>query len=376
MKIGIDSRAAKWYRGTGIGTYTYQLISSLNKIDKQNDYLLFTPEGYSSDIKFNRNFDIKSIADTMALDFWDDVNIPNELYDKNINLYHVPQNGVGLPIEKNHPFVITLHDTIPIHMPETVGDRYLNIFQKDMAGIVSRCDGIITVSEFSKEDISRDFNYPKEKIFVTHLASEGIYKPIDKNLCKEVLKKHYGLDSNYILYVGGFSPRKNIVGLIEAFSRIINVIPKDTNLVIAGNKGKSYSIYKACAERLKIEDRVIFPGFISMEHMPHLYNNASLFVYPSFYEGFGLPPIEAMACGIPVITSNVTSIPEVVGDAALLFNPKETEVLSEKICEALMNEHLRISLIVKGFEKARALSWDKTAIETLKAYEAIIKATS
>ncbi|WP_291569515.1 glycosyltransferase family 4 protein [Clostridium sp. UBA4548] len=376
MKIGIDSRAAKWYRGTGIGTYTYQLINSLNKIDKLNDYLLFTPEGYSSDIKFNRNFNIKSIADTMASNFWDDVNIPNELYDKNINLYHVPQNGVGLPIEKNHPFVITLHDTIPIHMPETVGDRYLNIFQKDMAGIVSRCDGIITVSEFSKEDISRDFNYPKEKIFVTHLASEDIYKPIDRAFCKEVLKKHYGLTSNYILYVGGFSPRKNIVGLIEAFSRIINVIPKDTNLVIAGNKGKSYSIYKACAERLKIEDRVIFPGFISMEHMPHLYNNASLFVYPSFYEGFGLPPIEAMACGIPVITSNVTSIPEVVGDAALLFNPKETEVLSEKICEALMNEHLRINLIVKGFKKARALSWDKTAIETLKAYEAIIKATS
>ncbi len=375
MKIGIDSRAAKWYRGTGIGTYTYQLISSLNKIDKQNDYLLFTPEGYSSDIKFNRNFNIKSIADTMASNFWDDVNIPNELYDKNINLYHVPQNGVGLPIEKNHPFVITLHDTIPIHMPETVGDRYLNIFQRNMAGIVSRCDGIITVSEFSKEDISRDFNYPKEKIFVTHLASEDIYRPIDRALCKEVLKKHYGLDSNYILYVGGFSPRKNIVGLIEAFSRIINVIPKDTNLVIAGNKGKSYSIYKACAERLKIEDRVIFPGFISMEHMPHLYNNASLFVYPSFYEGFGLPPIEAMACGIPVITSNVTSIPEIVGDAALLFNPKETEVLSEKICEALMNEHLRISLIVKGFKKAKALSWDKTAIETLKAYEAIIKAT-
>lgn len=376
MKIGIDSRAAKWYRGTGIGTYTYQLINSLNKIDKLNDYLLFTPEGYSSDIKFNRNFNIKSIADTMASNFWDDVNIPNELYDKNINLYHVPQNGVGLPIEKNHPFVITLHDTIPIHMPETVGDRYLNIFQKDMAGIVSRCDGIITVSEFSKEDISRDFNYPKEKIFVTHLASEDIYKPIDRAFCKEVLKKHYGLTSNYILYVGGFSPRKNIVGLIEAFSRIINVIPKDTNLVIAGNKGKSYSIYKACAERLKIEDRVIFPGFISMEHMPHLYNNASLFVYPSFYEGFGLPPIEAMACGIPVITSNVTSIPEVVGDAALLFNPKETEVLSEKICEALMNEHLRINLIVKGFKKARSLSWDKTAIETLKAYEAIIKATS
>lgn len=375
MKIGIDSRAAKWYRGTGIGTYTYQLINSLNKVDQLNDYLLFTPEGYNSDIKFNKNFNNIAIADTMASNFWDDVNIPNELYDRNINLYHVPQNGVGLPLEKKHPFVITLHDTIPIHMPETVGDRYLSIFTKEMAEIVNRCDGIITVSEFSKEDISRDFNYPKEKIFVTHLASEDIYKPIDKQHSDEILKKHYGLPSDYILYVGGFSPRKNIVGLIEAFSRIINMIPKNINLVIAGNKGKSYSIYKDCAEKLKVADRVIFPGFISMEHMPYLYNSASLFVYPSFYEGFGLPPIEAMACGIPVITSNVTSIPEVVGDAAILFNPREIETLSEKICEALMNENLRLNLIVKGFQKARALSWDKTATETLKAYEAIIKSS-
>jgi glycosyltransferase involved in cell wall biosynthesis len=373
MKIGIDSRAAKWYRGTGIGTYTYQLISSLNKIDRLNDYLLFTPEGYTSDIEFNNNFKNKSIPDSLASNFWDDVNIPNVLYDGNINLYHVPQNGVGLPLDKSMPFVITLHDTIPIHMPETVGERYLDIFTREMRGIVNRSDGIITVSEYSKEDIARDFNYPKDKIFVTYLASEDIYKPLDKVLCTDILKKYYGLPSNYILYVGGFSPRKNIVGLIEAFSRISHKLPEDINLVIAGSKGKSYAIYKECAERLKIDHRVIFPGFISMDHMPHLYNNAALFVYPSFYEGFGLPPIEAMACGIPVIASNVTSIPEIVEDAALLFNPKETEILSEKIYEVLSNETLRNSLISKGFKKASSLSWENTAVETLKAYGAILK---
>jgi glycosyltransferase involved in cell wall biosynthesis len=373
MKIGIDSRAAKWYRGTGIGTYTYQLINSLNKIDRLNNYLLFTPEGYTSDIQFNQNFENKPIPDSMASNFWDDVNNPNVLYDRNINLYHVPQNGVGLPLDKPMPFVITLHDTIPIHMPETVGDRYLDIFTREMQGIVNRSDGIITVSEYSKEDIARDFNYPKDKIFVTHLASEDIYRPLNKEISNDILKRHYDLPPNYILYVGGFSPRKNIVGLIEAFSRVIHKLPENINLVIAGSKGKSYAIYKDCAVRLKVDQRVIFPGFISMDHMPYLYNSAALFVYPSFYEGFGLPPIEAMACGIPVITSNVTSIPEIVGDAALLFDPKETEVLSEKICEALTNEPLRNSLISKGFKKVASLSWDKTALETLKAYNEIVK---
>lgn len=373
MKIGIDSRAAKWYRGTGIGTYTYQLINSLNKLDVFNNYLLFTAEGYNNDLILKDNFKVLPIADSKATNFWDEVNIPNLLYDKNIDIYHVPQNGVGLPENKTCPFVITLHDTIPIHMPETVGDRYLDIFTREMDNIVKRSDAIITVSQYSKDDIAKDFNYPKNKIFVTHLASEDIYKPLDKTYCSDILKKHYGLSTNYILYVGGFSPRKNIVGLIEAFSRIVDKLPKDINLVIAGNKGKSYAIYKACAERLKIEDRVIFPGFISMDHMPQLYNGAALFVYPSFYEGFGLPPIEAMACGIPVITSNVTSIPEIVEDAALLFNPKETEVLSEKIYEALSNETLRNDLISKGFKKANSLSWEKTSLETLKIYSEIIK---
>lgn len=372
MKIGIDSRAAKWYRGTGIGTYTYQLINSLNKLDNLNQYLLFTPEGHDSDIILKNNFKVHPIADSMASNFWDDVNIPNLLYDKNMDIYHVPQNGVGLPFEKNCPFVITLHDTIPLHMPETVGERYLNIFTKEMGNIVNRSDGIITVSEYSKEDISKDFNYPKEKIFVTHLASEDIYRPLEKKLSSDILKTYYGLSPNYILYVGGFSPRKNIVGLIQAFGRIIDKLPKDINLVIAGTKGKSYVIYKECAEKLKISDRVIFPGFISMDHMPYLYNSAALFVYPSFYEGFGLPPIEAMACGIPVITSNVTSIPEIVGDAALLFNPNETETLSEKIYEVLTNKELKDLLISKGFIKSASLSWEKTAIETLRAYHGLL----
>jgi glycosyltransferase involved in cell wall biosynthesis len=372
MKIGIDGRAAKWYRGTGIGTYTYQLISSLNEIDKINEYMLFMPESSNCDISFNRNFQIKNITEGNKSNFWDEVNIPNILVDKDIELYHVPQNGVGLPEEKKCPFVITLHDVIPYKMPETCGDTYLRIFNEEMPNIVSKCDGIITVSQFSKEDIANTFNFPKEKIFVTHLAAEDIYRPLDKKECSNLIKSHYGIDGEYILYVGGFSPRKNIIGLIEAFSKLLSRYKRDIKLVIAGKQGKSYAIYKKRTQDLGVEDSVLFPGFIEVEHLPQLYNASKLLVYPSFYEGFGLPPVEAMACGIPVITSNVTSIPEVLGDSAIFINPNDVDELCSSMYEVLSNENLAEKLILKGLVRSSELSWNNTAKNTLLAYSKII----
>lgn len=373
MKIGIDSRAAKWYRGTGIGTYSYQLINSLNKIDSHNEYLLFMPESNNLSIKFKKNFIIKNISQNMYNNFWDEVNIPNILKIKDIDLYHVPQNGIGLPKTKTCPFVITLHDIIPYKMPETVGERYLKIFTEEIPRIIPMCDGIITVSHYSKQDIVNYFNFPPEKIFVTHLANEDIYKPLDKISCKKFIKKTYHIEDDYILYVGGFSPRKNIVGLIEAFSKLISKF-KNTKikLVIAGSKGKSYSVYKKAVEDLSIQNKVIFPGFIPLEHMPLLYNASKLFVYPSLYEGFGLPPIEAMACGIPIIASNLTSIPEVVGDAAMLINPYDIEELSNAMYHVIENKNLENQLIKKSLLRSSHFNWIKTAEKTQKAYESII----
>lgn len=372
MKIGIDGRAAKWYRGTGIGTYTYQLISSLSKVDKKNDYLLFMPESCNSDIRLDKNFQVRSITENNQSSFWDEVNIPNILKDKDIELYHVPQNGVGLPEAKDCPFIITLHDVIPYKMPETVGENYLRIFSEEMPKIVSRCDGIITVSNFSKDDIAEAFNFPKEKIFVTYLAAEDIYRPLDKAECSQLIKSHYSIEGDYILYIGGFSPRKNITGLIEAFSKLKEVYKKDLKLVIAGKKGKSYSIYKQRAEDLNIADSVIFPGFIPLEHLPELYNAAKLFVYPSFYEGFGLPPIEAMACGVPVIASNVTSVPEIIKDCALFIDPHNVDNICEAMYSALLDCDLRQRLILSGLTRSSELTWSNTAANTLIAYSKTI----
>jgi len=372
MRIGIDSRAAKWYRGTGIGNYCYQLIHSFNEIDNYNDYSLFVPQNCNLDIPFKKNFHVKSIVQENQNNFWNEVNIPNTLTDKNMDIYHVPQNGIGLPSNKDCPFVITLHDVIPYKMPETVGEQYLKIFKEKLPDIIPLCDGIITVSQYSKQDIIEAFNFPSEKIYVTYLASEDIYKPYDKGLSKFIIKKNYSIEGDYILYIGGFSPRKNILGLIESFSLLLPKLSKNMKLVIAGSKGKSYDIYKKRTQELHIEDKVIFPGFISMNHIPFMYNACELFVYPSFYEGFGLPPIEAMACGVPVIASNVTSIPEILGDSTLLVNPHDVNDLCEKMYTVLIDNTIRQSLITKGLKKASTLTWEHTAKETLNAYGNIL----
>lgn len=372
MKIGIDGRAAKWYRGTGIGTYTYQIINCLNKIDKINNYLLFMPHTYNGEMNFNKNFQIRNIKDNKESNFWDEVNTPNILKNEKIQLYHIPQNGVGLPSSKNCKFVITLHDVIPYRMPETVSDRYLNLFSEYIPKIISQCDGIITVSNFSKSDIIKAFNYPKEKIYVTSLASESIYKPLNKILSKYIAKKYYSIDGDFILYVGGFSPRKNIIGIIESFSKLICLYKKPLTLVIVGNRGKSYSLYKKCAEKLNIQDKVIFPGFIPMNHLPYIYNASKLFVYPSFYEGFGLPTIEAMSCGIPVITSNTTSIPEVVENSAILIDPKNYDELCDAMLNVLLDKELYNKLSKSGLQRSSQFSWYKTAKDTLNVYSKII----
>lgn len=371
MKIGIDARAAKLYRGTGIGTYTFDLINSLNKIDNQNDYILFMPNCENLDIKFSQNFKICNANEGCFGNFWSKVNVPNPLNENDMKLYHVPQNGVGLPLEKKCPFIITLHDVIPLRMPNTVSDKYLHIFNEELPNILKLCDGIITVSNFSKKDISKAFNFPQDKIHVTYLAAEEIYKPLDKNLSSSIIKKFYGLSGDFILYVGGFSPRKNIVGVLYAFSKLLSKSSKDLKLVIAGKKGMSFEKYKSITEKLKIENNVIYPGFIPLEHMPYLYNSAKLFVYLSFYEGFGLPPIEAMASGIPVIASNVTSLPEILNDCALLVNPYNEDDICEALYRGMYDEALRQDMINKGLLLTSKLRWENTAKETLKIYKSI-----
>jgi glycosyltransferase involved in cell wall biosynthesis len=371
MRIAIDARGVNWYRGTGIGTYTENILRQLIDIDRENYYHIY----WSGDDYGNFNTDNSKIVMTSRKHhrFFQQNYIPNNLAKEKIDIYHVPQNGVGLcdaiPCKK----VITIHDLIPYIMPETVGRGYLLKFLREVPSVLECCDGIITVSEWSKKDILKFFPIDENKIHVTPLAADLKYKPLDKDYCRYVLQKNFSIKKPYILYVGGFSPRKNVRSLIMAFARVCRELDKDYNLVILGSLKDEGNVLKELADKLNMSSRIHFTGFVAEEYLPLLYNSCEVFVYPSLYEGFGLPPLEAMSCGAPVITSNVSSIPEVVEDAGILIDPYDTSNLIEALGNVLSNGPLREELSTKGLEKSRQFSWAKTAEKTLESYKKILE---
>ena len=370
MKIAIDARGATLYEGTGIGTYTNNLLSELLSLSSSNEYTLFCCG------KFNNKFDSQNsniiYSSGRHGGFYENCYIPKKLKDLDVKLYHIPQNGIGFDFDSDIPTIVTIHDLIPYLMPETVGKGYLERFLRDMPRIIRNASGILTVSEYSKKDILKYFSfYPEEKIFVTPLAANSNYKPLDKLKCKAFINKKYNFDSSYILYLGGFSARKNVFGLINSFGNIYKYLNNEYKLLIGGSlKDEAEKLFKFVKDK-GLQDKIIFCGFVEDNILPIIYNGCDTFVYPSYYEGFGLPPLEAMSCGVPVITSNISSIPEVTSDNALLIDPYDDDDLSDKLACLLNDDNLRLSLSKKGYERSLNFSWNKTALNTLNAYEKI-----
>lgn len=371
MKIAIDARGATWYKGTGIGTYTNQLLNYMLENDNLNQYHLYWAGcEYRSIYKENVSVNISSKRHHR---FFEDYFIPEDLKSNNVDIYHVPQNGIGLSRKVSCLSISTIHDLIPYVMPETVGRGYLKKFIAQMPEIIQASDNIITVSEFSKKDVMRIFDVPEDKIKVTHLAADHIFSPLDKSKAQEYIKEKYKIDDDFLLYLGGFSARKNVRSILIAFSRIYKNLSKNYKLVFLGPSRDEHDALKKLADALNIRDKVIFTGFAPHEDLPLFYNAASLFIYPSFYEGFGLPPLEAMSCMCPVITSNVSSIPEVVQDGALLIDPQDCDELKTSIEKILEDEDFKNNIIEKGYERSKAFSWKKTAMETLDIYKNLYK---
>lgn len=366
MRIAIDARGVNWYSGTGIGTYTSQIINHILKKDMDNSYFLYWwGENYKS--LYNTNVSI-SLASKKHRKFFEESFFPANLAKNSIDIYHVPQNGIGLPHKKSCSYISTIHDLIPYILPETVGKGYLKRFITAMPQIVQNSDTIITVSEHSKKDLIKIFNVEESKIKITSLAAEEYFKPLDKEKAKLLLKNKYNINFEYILYVGGFSIRKNVRSLLIAFSRTLANLSKDYKVLILGAVNDEHSYLVTLCDSLNISDKVVFTGYIPYEDLPYFYNSASVFVYPSLYEGFGLPPLEAMSCRVPVITSNISSIPEVVGDTALLINPFDTEELKVALEKVLENSVYGDELARKGYERSKLFNWEKTALETLEIY--------
>lgn len=370
MKIAIEARPIKWSYGTGIGNYTHSLIRKLSELDTLNEYTFLWPDTNPHPyIPFNRKYSFYSLPKE---DDREDIEIPLWLNQEKADIFHLPQNGFRMPPKKAaSKLIVTIHDLIPYFIPEMVRPSFLKRFTSEMPKIVEFSDHILTVSETSKNDIIKIFSIDPTKITVVPSAPNELFRQLPKEETKRVLRNRYHLKRPFILYVGGLNPRKNVCELIYAYSKIIRELAEGHQLVIPGLDSKNLISLKKMVDALNLQEDVFFPGFVPSEDLPLFYNGSDLFVYPSLYEGFGLPPIEAMACGVPVITSNVSSLPEVVGEAALKVNPYDTLELAEAIYRVLSDKKIAGSLIKAGLEHCQLYTWENNANRILEVYRLV-----
>ncbi len=373
MNLGIDGRVVTWHIGSGLATYTNNLLENLNKLQQLKNIFLFYPYKDKTDY-----FEINDIPKNLLigerrLDFWRSVYELKWDVGYPIDIFHNTVNGIGLPQALKSIKIITLHDLIPYIMPETVDRPHLDYTLKYTPGIIEDVSHIITVSNYSKSDIQKYFGVNDDKITVTYLAADPIFKSLDRSNAKRVIFNKYGIDKKYMLYLGGFSQRKNIARLIKAFKKVIMEKEEAINLLILGEHSRSFSSLWKLTEELELCDYVKFLNFVPTADLPYFYNGAEVFAYPSLYEGFGLPPLEAMQCGTPVVTSNVSSIPEIVGDACMLTNPYSVDDIAKAIYTLFTDRDEWQKYSLMGIEKAKEYSWQKTAAETLEVYKKCMK---
>ena len=298
--------------------------------------------------------------------FWDYLKIPIEPFLGEVDVLHV--TDYLIPQVRKAKLVVTIHDITPLLLPQ-YHNRYTRTYIRNkLLSIGERADRIIAVSENTKRDIMHSLSIPESKIKVIYEAIDKSYHPIEDIKFLNRIRKRYTLPDKFILHVGTIEPRKNITRLIKAFSTLKKMKSLKHKLVIAGQKGWRYSDIFREVKDLDLEGEVIFIGYVSEEDLPGLYNAAQVFVYPSLYEGFGLAPLEAMACGTPVICSHTSSLPEVVGDVAILVDPYNIDEMARAIGEVLTDEGLRQEMGAKGLKRASLFSWEKTARETLSVY--------
>ncbi|MFW5748138.1 MAG: glycosyltransferase family 4 protein [Chloroflexota bacterium] len=266
--------------------------------------------------------------------------------------------------------IVTIHDSIPWSFPGVSTLLDTLIYRRWLPYAVRRVDAVATVSAFSREDLAYHLNIPPEKIGVVYGAADPSFRPRDKDAIARV-REQYKLPEDYILYVGSIETRKNLIGALEAFHRL-RVQNVSHKLVIVGPAKWRYGEIMETFDRLDLTDHVIFTGYVAQADLPVIYSGASLFVFPSLYEGFGLPPLEAMASGVPVVTSTSSSLPEVVNDAALIVNPKDTDAIADAMYTVLKDPQLQETMRQKGLERAQVFSWERSAHLMMDIYRQVL----
>lgn len=375
LPIGIDYTAALTQRG-GIGRYTRELISALAQEDRDTLYRLFAA-GFSvsalpSPPGANFTWAPSSWSPRRLAWIWHRLQLPLpiERWTGPIKVLHAPDFTLP-PTRPGTRTILTVHDLSFVREPTTFPSRLLTYLNKVVPRSAARSDRILADSESTRRDLLDVYNVPPEKVHVLYSGVDDRFYPITDPILTKRTLAHYGIGGEpYIFTIGTIQPRKNYERLVEAVHRLNW---PDLHLVIAGAKGWLESPLYQWIAQLGMQERVRFLGFVPDEDLPVLYSSAQVFAFPSLYEGFGLPPLEAMACGTPIVVSNRSSLPEVVGDAGLQVDPIDVDAIADALSRVINDSMLRRNLINKGQIRVQRFSWRSAARQLLQHYAELMQ---
>lgn len=379
MRIGIDARFLTHPQRGGFKTYTECLVQALADVDRENTYMLYvdrTPRA-TDVLPSQPNFTCKVVPGSLTnygMLWREQISLPRQVDRDHLDVFHAP--CLTAPLFLKTPTIVTIHDMIWSY-PTRYTTRKIQFnrrrlfewYYQFVPYIAARnAEAVLTVSEASKKSILEYLKLDSKKIFVIYEAAKEIYRPIRQADLVEKTVQRYGLTNRYILGIGSADPRKNIKTLIDAYARLPKNLMKDNHLAIVWNHKSLESDSFLEAQRLNVSEYVHFLDNVPDKDLVSLYNRASMFVFPSLEEGFGLPPLEAMACGTPVLAANNSSMPEIVGDAAKMFSAQSVQELAELIKCVLEKPELQETMRSRGMERSANFSWKKCALETIDVY--------
>ena len=384
MRIGIDARFLTHPQPGGFKTYTTNLLSALNQVDKDDEFIVYLDRHPTEDIVLPNgpNFTYRVVDGTrriVGMPYREQVGLRLQMVRDKLDVMHFLCNTATVGLIRK--YVITLHDTIQLTTTSAQFSSNSDLkhwlingySRQSILWAVRRASQVITVSEYVRSEISRTLSIPIERIIVTQQAPNPIFRQADerqKQLWRQDLEQRFGIHERFILGVG-YEPRKNIPLLIDAFARVVaNRV--DLSLVLVVAEEFQRATYQHLVTELGLSDRVVVLGAIALHDLVRLYNLADLFVFPSEHEGYGLPPLEAMACGLPTIVMNMTSLPEVVLDGALLVDGRDAAIWANAIQQVTADENLRAKLREQGLRRAALLSWSRCAELTVDVYHAVV----
>ena len=366
MRIGIDARLT-YYRTGGISTYIRRLVTALEALDTTNAYTVFHSRKATDSLvtRFRRG-----VLWTPSHHRLERLALSAELPSHRLDVFHSPD---FIPPQRGgHRHVITVHDLNFLHYPQYLTDESRRYYNDQIGWAVRHADHILADSEASRQDMVTLLGVPAEKITVHMLGVDESFRPLPE-ADVQAMRRALELPARYLLFVGTFEPRKNIAGLLEAYAQLAQRLPDAPPLVLAGNRGWLFDETMARIDALRLGERVLWREGISQPLMPALYNGAIGLVTPSFYEGFGLPALEAMACGTVPVVSKRSSLPEVVGDVGLQVEPESATSIAGALEQVVTDDVWRETMVAAGLARAKTFTWANTAQIARSVYEAVAR---